>query len=111
VRAAEIVRAAVIGAEIAVGAADVLVAEDVGAVAVDGREAGVDATAVTAAVEAEAGTKLLLPRIFTDSTDQHGSTQEGCTQSAAPSCFRTKADRLSSAIRIESFEKENEDFS
>jgi len=73
VRAAEIVRAAVIGAEIAVGAADVLVAADVGAVAVDGREAGVDATAVTAAVEAEAGTKLFchgFSRIRRINTDQ-----------------------------------------
>lgn len=66
-QAAEIVRAAVTGAEIVVAAADVLVAGDGGAGAVDGREAAVDDMA---AVAVEGGTKLLLPRIFTDSTDK-----------------------------------------
>jgi hypothetical protein len=55
-----------------VDAADVPEAGDEGEGEADVPEAVaavVDATAVTAA-GAEAGTKLLLPRIFTDSTDQ-----------------------------------------
>jgi DUF1009 family protein len=63
--AAEIVRAAEIAAE-TVDAADVLEAGDEGEGAVDVPEAAVvvDGTVVTAV--AEAGTKLLLPRIHTD---------------------------------------------